>query len=401
MKGERLIHTEFTWKAHIAYQNLTRHPPRGYRFNPESGNESKVISMASRFRFAYSFLFAIDRLVPVHLLRAYWNLHRQPPSEAVLTYAVNHLVLRDEPWVLELPCEHVTNVVGGFRHWRRFKGLIRRVLTAQNCRKIIVNIEASAKALEASLGTGLAAKTTLVRWAVPKKRFAKSFDNTRVRLLFVNSANIPGQFDAKGGKEALEAFFLLRERYPNVEMVVRSDMPRSMKKLCEHVQNLRVIDRAIPWEELGREFATADIFLLPSHLTPLTAFLDAMSYELPVVTTDAWGNPEIVEDGTTGLLVHDSKLARHYESMLPRFFVPPPGSPEYRYIIEETNQDMVHGLVQRLSLLIENPVCRRRLGRAGRLVVEEGKFSMGQRNCALKRVLDEATSLAVEEHGTV
>jgi glycosyltransferase involved in cell wall biosynthesis len=312
------------------------------------------------------------------------------------------LVLRDEPWVLELPCEHVTNVVGGFKHWRRFKGLIRRVLASENCRKIIVSIEASARALEASLGAGLAEKTTLVRWAVPKKQFVKHFDSTRVKLLFVNSANIPDQFDAKGGKEAVEAFFLLRERYPNVEMVIRSDMPRSMRKRCEHVQNLKVIDRAIPWDELGREFSTADIFLLPAHLTPLTVFLDAMSYELPVVTTDAWGNPEIVEDGTTGLLVHDSKLARHYESMLPRFFVPPPGSPEHRDIIEETNRDIVRGLVERLSFLIENPEYRSRLGRAGRYAVEEGKFSIGQRNCDLKRVLDDAISpLEIEEDGTV
>ncbi len=400
MNGERLIYTEFTWKAHLGYQSLMCHPPKGYRFQTESSRESKAIWAASHFRIAYSFLFSIDRLVPVHLLRAYWNLHRPPPPEAALTYAVNHLVLRDEPWILDLPCEHVTSVVGGFRHWRRFKDLVRKVLASQNCRKIIVSIEASARALEAALGTGLAEKTILVHWAVPKKEFVKNFDDTRVKLLFVNSANIPGQFDAKGGKEAVEAFLLLRKRYPNMEMVVRSDMPHSIRKRCEHVQNLRVIDRVIPWDDLQREFMSADVFVLPAHHTPLTVFLDAMSYELPVVTTDAWGNPEIVESGTTGLLVHDSKLARHDESMLPRFFVPPSGSPEHRDIIQEANQDMVRGLVEQLSLLIENPEFRRRLGRAGRHAVEEGKFSIRRRNSEMKRVLDEATSLAdAKGHG--
>jgi glycosyltransferase involved in cell wall biosynthesis len=87
--------------------------------------------------------------------------------------------------------------------------------------------------------------------------------------------------------------------------------------------------------------------------------------------------------------------------MLPRFFVPPPGSAEHRDIIEETNQDVVRGLVERISFLIENPEFRRRLGRAGRHTVEEGKFSIRQRNSKLKRVLDDATGAAnAKEHGT-
>lgn len=150
----------------------------------------------------------------------------------------------------------------------------------------------------------------------------------------------------------------------------------------------------MPWEELERQFMNADIFLLPAHHTPMTAFLDAMSYELPVVTTDAWGNPEIVEDGTTGLLVHDSGVASHYEKMLPRCFVPPAGSPEYHDIVASTNPQIVQELVEKLSLLIEDPELRRRLGKAGGEVVENGRFSIQQRNSTLKRVLDEAISPA-------
>ena len=50
--------------------------------------------------------------------------------------------------------------------------------------------------------------------------------------------------------------------------------------------------------------------------------------------------------------------------------------------------------MQRLTLLIENPGLRRRLGRAGREAVENGRFSIQQRNSRLKRVLDEAIGLA-------
>jgi glycosyltransferase involved in cell wall biosynthesis len=385
-----MVYLEPTWKLHSAYESLIRYPPAGYRFEAERGRESAAIKGASRFALTYSLLHAVDQLVPVHLLKSYWNALKRPPAGTKLTYSINHLVLRNEPWVLDLPCEHVTNVLGGFRHFKRFRGLVKRVLAAHNCRKIIVSIDVGRKALEAALGPDLAEKTDVVYWAVPKKEFAKSFNDNNVKLLFVNSGNIPGQFHAKGGKEALEAFFLVRKRYPHVEMVVRSDAPSPMRRRCEQIEGLRIIDKVVPWEELEREFMTADIFLLPAHHTPMTAFLDAMSYELPVVTTDAWGNPEIVEDGTTGLLVHDSGVASHYEKMLPRCLVPPAGSPEYRNIVASTNPQIVKELVEKLSLLIENAELRRRLGKADREAVENGRFSMRQRNSTLKRVLDEA-----------
>ena len=388
--GDRIVYLEPTWKLHSAYEGLIQHPPDGYRFEAERGRESAVIKTASRFPFAYSWFLALNRVVPVYLIQSYRNALKRPPAGTALTYSIGHLILRNEPWVLDLPCEHVTNVLGGVQHYRRFRGLLRRVLAAENCRRIIVTIDAGRKALEATLGRNLAAKTDVVHWAVPKKEFAKQFNDDKVKLLFVNSGNIPGQFHTKGGKEALEAFFLLRERYPQVEMVVRSDVPTSMKKRCEQVHGLRVIDKVMPWEGLEREFMTADIFLLPAHHTPMVAFLDAMSYELPVVTTDAWGNGEIVADGKTGLLVHDGAVARHFERMLPRCFVPPAGSREYRDIVASTNPQMVQDLVAKLSLLVEDAELRRKLGRAGRWAVEEGRFSLRQRNARLKCVLDEA-----------
>lgn len=394
MNTEHMVYVEPTWRLHSAYEGLIRYPPEGYRFEASRGRESAAIKAASRFALTHSLLGALNRLVPMHLLRSRWNMLKHPPAGTRLTYSISHLVLRNEPWVLDIPCEHVTDVLGGFRHFKRFRGLVKKVLTAHSCRKIIVSIDAGKKALEATLGPDLTEKTDVVHWAVPKKEFAKSFNENKVKLLFVNSGNIPGQFHAKGGKEALEAFSLVRKRYPYVEMVVRSDVPSPMRRRCAQIAGLRIIDKVVPWEELEREFMTADIFLLPAHHTPMMAFLDAMSYELPVVTTDAWGNPEIVEDGTTGLFVHDSGVALHYEKMLSRYFVPPVGSPEYRDIVASTNPQIVQDLVQRLGLLIEDPELRRRLGRAGREAVENGRFSIQQRNSTLKRVLDEAIGLA-------
>ena len=80
--------------------------------------------------------------------------------------------------------------------------------------------------------------------------------------------------------------------------------------------------------------------------------------------------------------------------MLPRYFVPPAGSAEYHDIVASTNPQMTQELVEKLSLLIENAELRRRLGKAGREAVENGRFSIQQRNSTLRRVLDEAISFA-------
>jgi glycosyltransferase involved in cell wall biosynthesis len=173
-------------------------------------------------------------------------------------------------------------------------------------------------------------------------------------------------------------------------MVFRCDLPISIKRRFSNVEGLKLLDRILPWWELELEFVAADILILPAHIPLLWVFLDAMSYELPVVTTDAWGNDEIVEDGVSGLIVHDESVAANYDKMLPRCFVPPRGSPEYNYIIQSTSHCMVRELVEKLSMLIEHTQLRRKLGRAGRDAVEFGRFSMDRRNAGLKQILDSA-----------
>jgi hypothetical protein len=186
--AERVVFLEFTWKRHLAYDSLLTDPPAGYRFVVGDGRGQHAIKAASRFAPAYSALYALDRLVPVHLLKSYWDARTRPPAGTALTYAVNHLVLRDEPWVLDLPCEHVTNVLGGFRHFQRYRGLVKRVLAAGNCRRIIVNRRPGRRGVP---GPRPAKKTSFA--AVPRRTHKHSINKTALR----DSGNIPGGF-AKG-----------------------------------------------------------------------------------------------------------------------------------------------------------------------------------------------------------
>ena len=57
-------------------------------------------------------------------------------------------------------------------------------------------------------------------------------------------------------------------------------------------------------EDVSALLAASDYFVLPSHEESFSnALLEAMAYGLPVIATAVGGNPEVVEDGVTGLLV--------------------------------------------------------------------------------------------------
>jgi glycosyltransferase involved in cell wall biosynthesis len=139
---------------------------------------------------------------------------------------------------------------------------------------------------------------------------------------------------------------------------------------------------------MEQEFQTADIFVAPTHVTPYQAFLDAMSYELPIITIDAWANSEIVEDGKTGIVCHKSNRVEYYtETYLPKW-----DTPEFLKEIQTADPGVVTELVEKTGILIENRELQRHMGKMGRWEVEQGKFSISQRNDKLKRIFDEATS---------
>ena len=118
------------------------------------------------------------------------------------------------------------------------------------------------------------------------------------------------------------------------------------------------------------------------------SLLDAMSYELPIITTNAYANAELVTDGQTGLVINPSKKVPYYLDK----YLPDGSTPKFRKAIRVMDNDVVTELVAKTSLLIENTELRRKMGKAGREEIEHGRFSIRNRNENLKRIFDEATS---------
>jgi len=385
----RTVFLEPSWRLHFTWNHMMGSPPSGYEFAVAPSTSEMLFKAASRWTMAYRLLNAVDGVIPAVLVKSWLDRRRKVPSGAALTYAHGHLIFRPEPWVVEV--EYASLLLGPHpKHLRRFQGALERMLASPYCKKILCWSEAGRRTVLSGLNSErFQHKVEVFPHAVPPKRLAKEYEAGKVKLLFVGSGKIMGHFVEKGGREVLETFALLRQRYDNLELVIRSDMPPEDKARASSMEGVRIMDSVIPWEVLEQEFQSADIFILPSHSTPPFTILDAMSYELPLVSTKAWANGELVEDGKTGLLVEPSKKVPYYygNTCHPNY-----GTAQFNEAIRVPDLEVVDGLAKRVSLLLENPELRRRLGRAGRYEVEAGKFSLAIQNQKLKRIFDDATA---------
>ncbi len=387
----KTIHLEPSWKHNLSATELVESPPEGYQFTLDSGAQRTLFEVASKFDWVYALQHKVGTRVPLALAKSYLERLKRPPAGTDLTYATIHLVLRKEPWILDMQCEPPHLLL--WTRWKReqpdrFSGRVRKALAAPNCKRIVCWVDAGRKALVSWLGEELEDKIEVIHLGSPSRDFTKSHDDSKITLLFVNSGNIntTDHFYRKGGSEVLEAFTELCRRYDNLELVIRSGVPDDVVEKYRHRSNVRIINQPIEWEELEREWLAADIFVLPSRVTPAKVFLEAMSYELPIVTTDVWGNPELVEDGKTGLLVDYPAASQYIHNWVPYYHA------AYENTFRTPDRSLVQGLVEKLAVLIENPELRRAMGRAGRHELEQGKFSMARRNEKLRRIFDEATA---------
>jgi len=386
------VYIEPAGRWHSFLTQLKNTPPEGYEFISPPTSFDKAIGPLLQNNFIYFTLqrLMLEKMVPMHIVKAWAEgRFKKTPPGIDLTYSIGHVIYRNEPWVIAV--EWVTQLFGYQpAHMKRYHKSVEKLLASDNCKKIICWGELSKNTILYNLNcAGFKEKIVIVPHAVNKKDFLKQPPTDKIKLIFVGSANIAGDFELKGGKEALAAFVKLRQKYDNVEMVVRSDIPPEIKARYTGVPGLRIIDKIIPWPEMEREFQTADIFLFPGHHTPFMSLLDAMSYELPIITTDAYANAELVTDGQTGLVINSSKNVPYYRGN----YIPDGSTPKFRKAIRSLDEKVVDELVEKTGILIENAESRRKMGRAGRAEIETGRFSIRNRNEQLKEIFDEATNV--------
>ena len=375
-------------------REIIQYPPEGYEFlaGQTTWDNTTKGFLNNDFIFVTLNRAILGKIAPVHLVKGYLEgIFKKVPQGTALTFSRNHIVFRKEPWIVHI--EWPTALSGfSLRHFRRYKGIIERGLASSHCKKILTWSKVARKSILRNLDPEkVGPKLEVIPLAVHQKNFVKDFNgNNKIKLLFIGTENVPGEFHLKGGKEVLESFVMLSKKYDNLKLVVRSDMPQQIKEKYREHPGIRLIEKVIPWEQLEREFKTADIFLFPGYDTGWRVVLDAMSYELPVVTVDSCANSEVVKDGETGFVLNPPQQASYFQDGC----IPTEHTSLGKYFkkaIKSVDSRVVEELVNKTGILIENHELRRQMGKAGRWEVEHGKFSIEARNQKLKKIFDEAT----------
>jgi glycosyltransferase involved in cell wall biosynthesis len=153
-------------------------------------------------------------------------------------------------------------------------------------------------------------------------------------------------------------------------LVVRRQLPDNLETRYRWIidqGHIRLVDRFVSAAEMENLFPNADIYVLPSGRLHVS-FLRAMAHGLALVFSDGWGIGEYIEDGKSGLVVSGRYGKRSWmagNGMLREYYKP----------LLATDENVVDGLVEKLSILINDRHRRRELGEAARNEIDQ-KFGI-------------------------
>ena len=121
--------------------------------------------------------------------------------------------------------------------------------------------------------------------------------------------------EEKGVKELIEAFMMVVKEHPQARLNIYGDGERKeYESLCEGLREIQFYDW--PNEPL-KVLAENETFVLPSYSEGLSlSLLDAAMMEKKIIASDVDGNPEVVVDNKTGLLVPAKNANKLAEAMI-------------------------------------------------------------------------------------
>ena len=121
--------------------------------------------------------------------------------------------------------------------------------------------------------------------------------------------------DYKGIGELIEAFRIVIKKYPEAKLNIYGDGDlETFKRLSGDCDAIRFYGRT---DEPLKVLAENEIFVLPSYREGLSlSLLDAAMMGKKIIASNVDGNPEVVVDGKTGLLVPAKNADKLAEAML-------------------------------------------------------------------------------------
>jgi len=374
---------------HPLFESLITDPPEGFR----------VISNVSASNFKINKEYSRVNSLIKNILTRIYNILNIPrlvyiPKKCDLIHTCGGIIpLNNVPWVVSI---ETSSSFVSYQEEKMFninmRSKIARYLLDKNCKKILplsMACETAFFNIFKEIRDKIKDKVEVLYPAIKPYKVRQKKENDRIRLLFIGN-----QFFDKGGRELIKALEALSKRY-DVELFMITGVPKHHQAYFRQFimkysgyDNLHIITRNVDRETLfSRYYSTSDIFVLPSYIDTFGyVFLEAMSVGLPLIGTDVFAIPEIIENGVNGFLIH-SPLSPFDKN----FLRTPESLKTYRQrIIAGDVPEVTTQLIEKISILIEDDNLRKKMGRESYKMVESGKFSIKERNKKLKRIYEEA-----------
>ncbi len=370
--------------SHSLYRSFIDFPPENVTFTtPKTTLPSKnSVVQKLKVKAYFSFLDAFAKP----------NIIAVDEGDAELIHSGGGFFLKNQKNWVAGPIEHVGDFLGNRPGWiskvrnKRYQKNIAKEVENKYCKKLMNYSYVGMRTITRILPERLHEKLEVVRLAFGVPEPFKREKSDRIKFLFLSSINFPANFEVKGGKETLEAFNMISDNY-DCELIVRSLVPEYIKKRYAKNDKIQFIEHELSWTELQELYKQSNVFIHPSYVTPGSVFLEAMGYSLPIITTDVWANSEMVEDGVNGFVVQKPKASFYDDENLPVFYDWNKLSEHIRTTDTTNTSDE---LAQKMKQILEETKLIEKFGLSGRKMVEDGEFSIKERNKKLKRIYEDS-----------
>ncbi|MFM7148458.1 MAG: hypothetical protein ACKO23_01320, partial [Gemmataceae bacterium] len=170
------------------------------------------------------------------VLSRHFESQIQVPSGAILYLSSVPYTFGQQPWLIEI--EDSTSLFHPFLNngetatleirSNPYIPMVRDLLESKKCLAILTHMQSTAEALPRLFNSSsLADKIFHIPLGIPLPAKAVSHrEDGTLAILFTNSWHQdPRNFYLRGGLDVLEAYRVLRERYPHLRLVLRSSIP--------------------------------------------------------------------------------------------------------------------------------------------------------------------------------
>lgn len=322
---------------HFLLKYLYEYPPDGYKF-VEEPQELEVTGLFTKRKMTRA-SFIADLITKYDKLGGDHNefkklLNREIPYPGYFPYSKNIAtipsrpclispfpIITENPWMIEIE-DWVT-----LFHWYFHNGhtanidvnnhpatkILKALFSLDNFKGVITHIKQTVESLIAIFGNELAHKFYYVPLGCPKLNTRIKRNDDNVNFLFHGSFNHTSvHFQLRGGFYFLEAFRRIEHLYPNIRFTLIYDKApledaigwAHMNYIYNHPK-IKFSQKYLNDSELNEEMINSDVFVIPAYRTHSMSIAQALSREIPVLTSNGWGINEYIKDNYNGWVVGD------------------------------------------------------------------------------------------------